>query len=341
MTLRVHILPLEGVFDTGLSCLLDAFGLANRLAMGASQSTRFEITVKGVEPEVHTGHGLRLHQSASAPTDPDWIIVPALGGLDAGQLAQRLNLPDVRATLDVLRAGTARGVPVCGTCTSTFLLGDAGLLDGREATTSWWLADSFRARYPAARLDDTRMLIEDGPAITAGASMSHLDLALLAIQRASPTLANQVARYMVIDNRLTLSTVGVTHLPSVSDPVVLRFEAWARQRLSQGFSLADAAREAGASPRTLSRRLKATLGKSPLEFFQDLRVEHAVHMLRTTHASVDQVAAAVGYADAMALRDLLRKKIGHTVASLRANIRMRPTPARGRYSSAAVSQQTG
>lgn len=99
--------------------------------------------------------------------------------------------------------------------------------------------------------------------------------------------------------------------------MVERFECWARRRLARGFSLAEAASAAGTSERTLARRLQSVLGKTPLSYFQDLRVEHAVHLLRTGNASVDQVAAQVGYSDGVTLRALLRRKLGRGVRELR------------------------
>jgi len=102
-----------------------------------------------------------------------------------------------------------------------------------------------------------------------------------------------------------------------ADPMVERFESWARSQLAKGFSLAEAASAAGTSERTLARRLQSVLGKTPLSYFQDLRVEHAVHLLRTGNASVDQVAAQVGYSDGVTLRALLRRKLGRGVRELR------------------------
>ncbi|MCK5887567.1 MAG: helix-turn-helix domain-containing protein, partial [Alcanivorax sp.] len=102
-----------------------------------------------------------------------------------------------------------------------------------------------------------------------------------------------------------------------ADPMVERFECWARRRLAQGFSLAEAASAAGTSERTLARRLQSVLGKTPLSYFQDLRVEHAAHLLRTGNASVDQVATQVGYSNGATLRALLRRKLGRGVRELR------------------------
>jgi transcriptional regulator GlxA family with amidase domain len=102
-----------------------------------------------------------------------------------------------------------------------------------------------------------------------------------------------------------------------SDPIVQRFEAWARARLSRGFSLDAAAKAVRSSKRTLARRMQSVLGTSPLAYFQRLRVERAVHLLKTGHASVDEVAARVGYADGATLRTLLRRRLDVGVKQIR------------------------
>ena len=99
--------------------------------------------------------------------------------------------------------------------------------------------------------------------------------------------------------------------------VVERFDRWAREQLAAGFSLEAAAQATGTSPRTLSRRLQAVLGKSPLAYVQDLRVERAVHLLETSHAGLDEIAAQVGYIDGVTLRALLRRRLGRGVRELR------------------------
>jgi AraC-like DNA-binding protein len=86
---------------------------------------------------------------------------------------------------------------------------------------------------------------------------------------------------------------------------VHEFERWARRHLPEGFSLDHAAVELATSKRTLARRMQSVLGKTPLDYFQDLRIERTVHLLETSQASVDQIATEVGYAEGVTLRGLL------------------------------------
>lgn len=194
-----------------------------------------------------------------------------------------------------------------------------GLLDGEAATTSWWLGPTFRACFPKVKLDETRMLVTSARCITAGAALAHLDMALSLVRSVRPELAALTARYLVMDPRPSQTAYVIPDHLAHTDSIVERFEHWARKELKSGFSLGDAARSIGTSERTLARRLKAVMGKSPLSYFQDLRVERAVHPLQTSNASVDQIAAQVGYADGVTLRSLLRRRIGRGVRELRAS----------------------
>jgi transcriptional regulator GlxA family with amidase domain len=91
----------------------------------------------------------------------------------------------------------------------------------------------------------------------------------------------------------------------------------ARSRLAEGFSLDEAAHAAGASKRTLARRMEKVMGKSPLSYFQDLRVEHAVHLLKTSDQSIEEIATQVGYSEGVTLRTLLRRHLAQGIREIR------------------------
>ncbi len=202
-------------------------------------------------------------------------------------------------------------------CIGTFVMAESGLLDDQHATTTWWLAPLFRKRYPDVRLDESNMIVKSGRFVTAGAALSHVDLALWLVRSVSPQLAALTAKYLIVDSRPTQSAYALTDHLLHSDPLVQRFEAWARARLARRFSLDDAAKAVGASKRTLARRMQDVLGKSPLNYVQSLRIERAVHLLKTTNAAVDEVAARVGYADGTTLRTLLRRRLNLGIKEIR------------------------
>lgn len=153
------------------------------------------------------------------------------------------------------------------------------------------------------------MVVRSGRVVTAGAALGHMDLALWIIRSVSPKLATLTARYLIVDSRPSQSAYALTDHLLHSDPLVQRFEHWARTHLSHRFSLDAAAKAAASSKRTLARRMHSVLGKTPLGYVQDLRLERAVHLMTTGHSSVDEVAAQVGYGDGATLRTLLRRRL--------------------------------
>ena len=320
IAMKISVLALDGVFDSGLATVLDAFAIANELAaMTGLESPRFDVAVTGVRRRVHTALGLGVPVAAARfGTAADCVIVPAIGCKMPTPLEHALVRADVLDGLAVLRESAATGASLAAACVGTFVLAEAGLLNGKEATTTWWLAPMFRQRYPAVELDESRMVVRSGKTVTAGAALSHIDLALALIRQASPDLAGLVAKYLVIDARPSQSAYAISDHLIHADPLVERFERWARGRLDRGFSLDDAADALATSKRTLARRLKDTLGKTPLSYFQDLRVERAVHLLKTTDRNIERIAAMVGYADGVTLRTLLRRRLGRGVRELRA-----------------------
>ena len=316
--MRVHVLVLDGVFDLGLSSVLDAFQTANELIVASKIDVeRFEVKIVAVRRRVRTSQGLLVPIDRSDRRTPDCVVVPAIGYKMPGPLEKALSRSDVQDAARLLGDYARREATVTAACIGTFILAESGLLDGHSATTTWWLVPLFRRRYPDVVLEDSSMIVSSGPFVTAGAALGHMDLALWLIRRVSPQLAALTAQYLIVDSRPSQSAYALTDHLVHADPLVRKFELWARANLTRGFSLHDAAKAVGSSKRTLARRLHAVLGRSPLEYFQSVRVERAVHLLKTTGTSVDEIAAQVGYADGVTLRTLLRRRLHAGVKEIR------------------------
>ena len=313
--MQVCVLVLDGVFDTGLATILDTLQTANELAEGA-RGEAFRVTVTGLRRRAKTQQGWQVPLSALPRSRPDIVIVPALGAKSPAALDPALQRKDVSETGALLRTWSRAGTRVAAACTGTFVLAHSGLLDGQRATTTWWLAPYFRERFPLVELEESRMVVDSGGVATAGAALAHIDLALWLVRRRSPALARSVAHFLTFDGRPSQTAYVMQDHLTHADPLVEKFERWARRHLCE-FSLDRAARSVGTSERTLERRLRAVLGKSPLSFVQDLRVEQAIHRLHTTAQSIEEIAEAVGYQDGVTLRTLLRKKTGRGIRELR------------------------
>jgi transcriptional regulator GlxA family with amidase domain len=317
LAMRVHVLALNGVFDTGLATVLDAFQTANELAALSNLSSRFDVTIVSVRKSVRSSQGLTVPVRSTSNGVPDVVVVPAIGFKMPDPLQRALETAEIQDATEVLQRWAQEGATMAAACIGTFVMAESGLLDRHRATTTWWLAPLFRRRYPSVLLDESSMIVKSGKRVTAGAALSHMDLALWLIRQRSPKLASLTAKYLIVDSRPSQSAYILSDHLMHADPVVERFERWARARLADEFSLDEAARAVATSKRTLARRLQAVLGKSPLSFVQSLRVERAVHLLKTSQDSVDEIATRVGYADGVTLRTLLRRELGYGVREIR------------------------
>ncbi|WP_158817447.1 GlxA family transcriptional regulator [Methylocapsa sp. S129] len=320
--MRIAVLALEGVWDTALALTIDALGAANGLSNRLMGGTpRFDVSVVGVRRTVRSGRGMDVPVKPITPDlRPDWVIVPGLNTIMPGVLLAALARPDTSKAVAQLLQWRQAGVQLAAACVGTFLLAEAGLLDDLEATTNWSLAPLFRQRYPKVRLKESRMLIAADGIVTAGAAMGHLDLALWLVRQASPELSNTVSRYLLADLRSTQAAYIIPSHLAHADPLITHFERWARGHLKEGFSLEAAAGALSTTSRTLQRRCNEILGKSPLAYFQDLRVEHAQSLLRGSGLDIHAIAAEVGYVDGATLRTLLRERLGRGVRELRAEL---------------------
>ncbi len=316
--MEVAVLVCDGVFDSGLAAILDVLDTANAMAGEIGEAPSWHVTAVGSRRQVPTGTGhlvttFPLARAAQA----DLLIVPAVPERQPQALLDIVSGDQTLPARNLIARTRERGAAIASACAGTFLLAEAGVLDGLRATTTWWLAPAFRARYPAVQVDQSQMVITSDGITTAGAAFGHLDLALAIVRAGSPALADLVARYLVIDERPSQSAYVIPSALAQSDPTVAAFERWARARLAEPASIPRAAQSIGVSERTLQRAVQRTLGTSPIHFIQDLRIEQAIHLLRTTGLSLETISRKVGYEHPNTLRVLLRERTGKTTTSLR------------------------
>ncbi|MGQ0617230.1 MAG: GlxA family transcriptional regulator [Acidimicrobiia bacterium] len=308
--MHIGIVAIDGCFSSGLSALLDVINTGEAMRDEVDSSIA-PITVDIVGPSrtVTTSIGLVAKPTRSFRDLSDFgvVVVPAPRALSGGQVQDALAHVQCRRLVEALTRADPSTTTFSGACTGAFILAEAGILDDGRATTSWWLGPEFRSRYPKVELDLDAMVVIDDCAITAGAGFAHVDLALALLRRISPMLAERVAHMLVIDERRSQGTyVALDHLHH-HDPLVLAFERFTRSHLHEPFEITNVCRQLGTSRRTLERRLRQSVGLTPIAFVQRLRVERAVHLQRTTAQSIDTIAPQVGYANGSTLGALIRR----------------------------------
>jgi transcriptional regulator GlxA family with amidase domain len=316
--MQVAVVVYDGVFDSGLTAILDVLRFANALGGQIHEPPTWNVTMVGPAPQVRTWAGLLV---APEPLEhartADLLVVPAFPETRPSALLEHVGGDASLPVRNLIARARDRGTAIASACAGTFLLAEAGILDGVRATTTWWLSPAFRARYPKVELDHSQMVITCAGITTAGAAFGHIDLALSIVRAGSPALADLVARYLVIDERPSQSAYTIPSALAQSDPTVAAFERWTREHLAEPIRMADAAKAIGVSERTLQRSVQRTTGTSPIRFVQDLRIERACHLLRTTDLPVEIISRKVGYEHPHTLRVLLRERTGKTASALR------------------------
>jgi len=316
-------LVFDGVAEGALGVGLDVVGAAARLveaglvpvARRAKPLRQRVVSVDGEAVRSGTGRTIAVDGAFSlrGVGAGDVVVVPGLSAVTEPAVERLLSRADTARGAELLSRVSTRGALVAASCSATFVLAASGVLAGQRATTTWWLAPEFARRFPEVGLCAERMVVEGDGVLTAGSAFAHADLMLGVVARvAGPSLAHMVARYLVLDERVSQARYMVMDHLRTSDPALRAVERFVAANIGRQLTLDELAKAAGASARTLARRAKVALGMTPIEFVQRLRVAHAAHLLETTQASVEEVASRVGYADAAAFRRVFRRYAGET-----------------------------
>ena len=233
--------------------------------------------------------------------------------------------------LDALRAAARRGATLLSLCSGAFVLGHAGLLDNRRATTHWLFADAFRRAFPRATYERDVLYVDEGQVITSAGSAAGLDACLHLVRRDyGAAVANTVARRMVVAPHREGGQAQF-----VEAPVVERTRRgvgpsmdWARAHLHEALSIDDLASRAAMSPRTFLRRFTEAAGTSPRAWLEQQRIARARQLLETKASmTLDDVAAQCGYESLETFRAAFRRVAGVAPAAYRARFALRRGPS--------------
>jgi len=294
--------PRRVVFALFPGCeVLDVAGPLQAFHEAAAFGVVYEIVHAATTPQIRTAQGLDFAGLSPLPDvgPDDRVIVPGYTLAD--------TRPPAKLVAWVRRAAAA-GAQVCSVCTGTFVLGEAGLLDGRRCTTHWKRVRELQRRFPRATVVGDRLFVQDGPVMSSAGIASGIDMALALLEQdGGPVLASSVARDLVVYMRRDGA--------HAQDSVYLDFQT----HLSPGVHLVQQhlvahpessdrlealARMAGMSERTLTRAFRRATGISVHSYRERLRLARARDLMRNPTMTMDAIASACGYADARQLRRL-------------------------------------
>jgi len=243
------------------------------------------------------------------------VVVPGLDDVD---------LPVPEPAVSALRAAAERGARMVSICTGAFILGEAGVLDGRRSTTHWAYTDRLARRFPKTRVDARVLYVDEQTVLTSAGMLSGIDLCLhiVRVDHGAET-ANTIARRMVVAPHRDGGQAQYIEqpVPVTRDSTLQRIQAWALERLAEPLTVEGLARYANTSARNLTRRFNAELGITPLKWLQRERVRLAQRLLEQTEVPVQRIAERAGFGSSIALRRQFAEVVGTTPARYRGTFR--------------------
>ena len=285
-----------------------AFEIADRLSPGAY---RLEVLAAG-GGAVASSAGVRLLAEPLSDVAYDTLLV-------AGGNGSR-NYADLAPTVDWLRRRAPEVRRTASICSGAYLLAEAGLLDGKRATTHWGRSDHFARRYPKVRLEPDRIFVREGEVWTSAGITAGIDLALALIEDdLGADIARKTAQQLVVHQR---RPGGQSQFSALLDMggVNGRFAElmdWMRERLSEPLSVERLADRAAMSPRHFARAFAAETGLTPAKAVERLRIEAARVRVEAGHEPIDRVAEAAGFRDPERMRRAFLRAFGQPPQALR------------------------
>ena len=317
--LNVVALAYDGLCTFELGVVVEVFGLPR--------------------PEFDPWYSFRLATVQSGPLRAvGGFTIEVAGGLRLLDRAGTILVPgwrtDGRAApptlLNKLRRAHDAGARVLSVCSGAFLLAEAGLLDGRRATTHWRYAEELARRFPAVTVDSDVLYVDAGNVLTSAGSAAGIDLGLHLVARDfGAETANSVARRLVVQPHRDggqKQFVERPLAPSNDEGDLAALLDAVRQRLQEAHTVESMARLVHLSPRTFARRFRAAVGSTPHRWLVAERVRLARELLETSECSIDELASSCGFSDAQTLRLHFKRAVGSSPSAYRRVFRRAQSP---------------
>lgn len=319
--MRVGVLAYEGCLAAEIFVFTDLLVIANRVADGASADP-FEVSViaaSGTPVVAAGGFSLGVQEGHH---DIDHLVVPGFDLVPSEDPTTRLSLWD--REIELIRACEARGVRVSSVCVGAYLLGEAGLLDGRRCTTSWLYGADLASRYPGATVRTDSLIVQDDGVTTTAAFTAALDLATALVrEHLGDKIARTTARITLApENRTSQSPYIVdSMLPVNHTQFADDVGSWLVERMAEPYDLDLLSDAFHLSTRTMLRKFKDETGESPRSYLQRARIRKAKRLLESTDWSLGKILGHIGYQDPGTFRRLFTDRVGISPADYRKRFR--------------------
>ncbi|MGA9870175.1 MAG: helix-turn-helix domain-containing protein [Rhodococcus sp. (in: high G+C Gram-positive bacteria)] len=323
----VPLLPLTEQFELGVACEVFGFDRSDE----GLPTYDFSL-IAGVDEPIRSrfGYTIDVPYDLDQLDEADLIVVPAGGtytSVDGAYLCNADYDASIEPLLAKLRAAVARGAMVASLCNGAFLLGKAGLLDGRRCTTHWRHSERLAAEYPLADVDCDVLYVDDGAVLTSAGTAAGIDLCLHIVRREQGSIvANGIARRMVVPPHRDggQAQFVTTPLPTTQVETLAPLLDWMTENLDAEMTVQKLSVRVNMSARTFARRFQAETGTTPARWLNDQRVLAAQQLLENSDMSMDVIAEKVGFGNAAVLRQHFVRVRRTTPNSYRRTFRSEP-----------------
>jgi len=269
---------------------------------------------------VKLSNGLKVHCDSKllAQSDFDLILIPGMWGNMRQVIGRHPEVIDW-----IAKQGRTDAI-LCSIVTGSHLLAATGLLDGKSATTHWHFFDQFQNDFPQVKLQRKRFITREENLCCTGSVNAARDIMLYIIQRMfNARIANQVARHFTHEIKRGYESMMLDsdQRSSHHDETIIKVQEWLQQHYADTIQIKNLADKFGLSARTLNRRFHLATNTTPLQYLQELRIEHAQELLKASNLGVSEIADKVGYADASYFSSLFKKINGVTPIEYRKLVR--------------------
>jgi transcriptional regulator GlxA family with amidase domain len=315
MLKNVAAVLLDGVHPFELGVVCEVFGI-DRSDDGLPVYDFAVASAEGPTLSTHAGFSLTTEHGLERLESADLITLPA-----GNSYASRSYPPEL---LDALRRATARGARVLSVCSGVFVLGAAGLLDGRRCAVHWHHAEELARQYPKAIVEPDVLYVDEDPVITSAGTAAGIDACLHIVRKEQgPEVANAIARRMVVPPHRDGGQAQYIErpLPRSTCDTVGEVLVWMERHLDREVTVEQLAARAHMSPRTFARRFQQETGTTPYRWMLRQRVLLAQELLEASDETMDAIAGRTGFGTAAALRHQFVRSLGTTPQAYRRTFR--------------------
>ncbi|ALS96951.1 GlxA family transcriptional regulator [Lacimicrobium alkaliphilum] len=261
--------------------------------------------------DIVCSNGLSVPSRGVAELVPtDALVAVAAYAYDKESLFSYLC--QAEAVSSVLQQAASSGQLVASHCVGTFALAEAGILEGKRATTCWWMKEVFSRRYPGVEMVMDELVVQSDNLITAGATTAFSSILMKLVEEmVSTEFANGLSKILLLDRQRLSQKVFMNPAMVIGhrDSLVTNIQLWMRRHYTESVSLDQLCDKFAVTKRTLIRRFKAATGQTPLVYLQQLRIEKAKNLLEATDQPIERIVEQVGYDDPASFRRLF---VSHT-----------------------------